>query len=107
MKDVRLFLFFSFEAFSFESFPFLFFSLHSVSKVWQKLVLVTADSTSHAKQLKGMYEQIPQALVSLAVSCSMDTPSIVVGVCVLAAGIQVILVHLVRPYVLCAEELSH
>ena len=66
-------------------------------------MLVTADATSHAKQLKGMYEQIPQALVSLAVSTSMDTPSLAVGVCVLAAGIQVILVRFVRPYVLCAE----
>ncbi|CAE7622510.1 unnamed protein product [Symbiodinium sp. CCMP2592] len=69
----------------------------------RKLLVFMAESTSHAKQLKGLYEQIPQATIGTAVSLTMKAPSLLVFLCVLTTWLQVATIYMVRPFVLCME----
>lgn len=69
----------------------------------RKLLVLMAESTSHAKQLKGIYEQIPQATIGTAVSLTMKAPSLLVFLCVLTTWLQVAAIYMVRPFVLCME----
>ncbi|CAE7366384.1 unnamed protein product [Symbiodinium sp. CCMP2456] len=69
----------------------------------QRLLVFMAESTSHAKQLKGIHEQIPQATIGTAVSLTMKAPSLLVFLCVLTTWLQAATIYMVRPFVLCMQ----
>jgi len=76
---------------------------HCAAALLRRLLVFMAESTSNAKQLKGIYEQIPQATIGTAVSLTMKAPSLLVFLCVLTTWLQVATIYMVRPFVLCME----
>lgn len=68
-----------------------------------RFLLYMGDATSHAKQVKSFYEQIPQASISTAVLLTVGKDSLALVFGAGSAWLQAGVIYLVRPYVLCLQ----